>query len=240
MHDGVERAEQGHGGATIFDSFDASTFLQSVNQVDGSFVERFIMPISDLELGGAVVDARWLDHASLYLVIDAIGEQVGPRTTFDNLDVTLWVDPGHNDGVVSAGLSGVGFSHGTSGDIALAHGSFVSAVFSQDPDLTRYAEFTETLTATRAGRALFGHSLDGVTITEHLTTPVGVRDALTVSDGSSVNLVNGGSAEVDLSSPAALQVTPHSLAHALRLQLADELGLWHPNHHAMPQDHLWA
>jgi hypothetical protein len=226
MEHGSSRPALGHAAATAFDGFDASTFLQSVNQADGSFVERFVMPVGGLGLEGAPVDAPWLEHVGLYLVIDASGAQAGPRTEFSSLAVTLWADPGGDDGAASAGLGGVGFPHGTAGDIALATGTFVSAALRQDPDLTRHADFTETFVPTRAGEALFGHALDGLTITEHLTTPVGVRSALAVStDGSTVNLVNGGTAEVELSEAVALRVTPHSLGHALRLQLADELGL---------------
>jgi hypothetical protein len=240
MSSTATRPGDGHATITAVDGFDTATFLQSVNQADGDFVERFILPAGSLTLAGAPVAAPWLDHVGLYLTIDASGGFAAGRTSFDSLTVTLWADPGKDDGAAGAGLGGVGFARGTTGDIALATGTLVSAVLSQDAELTRHADFVETLTATQAGRALFGHSLDGLTIAEHLTTPAGVRSALAVpTDGSTVNLVNGGTAEVELSGIAVLPITPQSLRHAVQARLADELAAWGHGHHGAAPDDPW-
>src|SRR5882762_6282094 len=103
---------------TPTDTADASTFLRSVNQADGSFAEHFLMPITGFENDGNLVIPKGLDKAyDLYLTLDATGK----GTVFNSLNVTLWADPKANDGTpgVSA-TSDPSFSNGTKGDIVLA------------------------------------------------------------------------------------------------------------------------
>jgi hypothetical protein len=182
---------------TAVDSADASTFLKSVNQADGSFVEHFLMPVTGFENNGQSVLPQGLGKDyDLYLTIDATGK----GTTFASLNVTLWADPTADDGTASAtAAGGATFSHGTSGDIALAAGTMVSAQLKFDPATgIRHADFVELLTPTPAGTLLSGGSLKaGSLLEEQTTTPPAAFQAIPQADGSTINLVNGGSAKIN-------------------------------------------
>jgi hypothetical protein len=182
---------------TPVDTANASTFLKSVNQADGSFVEHLLMPVTSFDNNGhsAMPNGLGKDY-DLYLTIDATGK----GTTFASLNVTLWADPTANDGKAFAtATGGAAFSHGTTGDIALATGTMVSAQLNFDPATgIRHADFVELLTPTLAGTRLSDGSIKaGSLLEEQLTTPPAVFQAIPQADGSIINLLNGGSAKVD-------------------------------------------
>jgi hypothetical protein len=181
---------------TPTDTADAGTYLRSVNQADGSFAEHVLMPITGFENNGQPIIPKGFDKAyDLYLTIDATGK--GP--TFGTLNVTLWADPKGNDGTPGVSeTSDPSFSHGTRGDIVLATGTMVSAQLMQDPTGTRHADFVETLTPTLAGTILSGGSLKaGSLLEEQLTSPAITLSSIPQSDGTTVNLLKGGTAKID-------------------------------------------
>jgi hypothetical protein len=107
---------------THVDAIDASNYLQAVAQPNGATVENFIMKVTGFSDNGAAVMPKGFDtDYGLYLTLDAV--IVGG--VFETLNATLWADPKNNDGTPSATTTGIGFSNGTSGDIALATGNGV-------------------------------------------------------------------------------------------------------------------
>jgi hypothetical protein len=189
---------------TATDTANASTFLRSVNQTDGSFSERFLMPITGFENNGQPVVPKGFEKSyGLYLTIEATGK----GTMFDSLNLTLWADPKANDGTPSVSeISDPSFSNGTRGDFALAHGTLASATLMQDATGTRHANFVEDLTPTLAGTLLSGGSLRPDTLLqEQLTSPASVLTATPQADGTTVNLLQGGTAKISAPSFNAVQ-----------------------------------
>ncbi len=183
---------------TSVDTIDTSTFLRAAVQADGSAVEHFLMPVTRFANDGQPITPKGFDSAyGLFLTIDAIGGTAG----FSSLNVTLWADPKNNDGTPSAtATGGATFSNGMTNDIVLATGTLVSASLSLDPTtMTRHADFVESLTPTLEGTALLGGSIhQGSLLEEKLTTPPSAFQSIPQPDGSTINLVNGGTAQVTL------------------------------------------
>jgi hypothetical protein len=182
---------------TATDTADASTYLRSVNQTDGSFSEHFLMPISGFENNGLPVTPKGYDKAfDLYLTVDATGK----GTIFDSLNVTLWVDPQGNDGAAGVSeTSDPSFSNGRQDDIALATGTMVSAHLTMDSSGARHADFVENLTPTLAGTTLSGGSLKEDTLLEEQLSPGPdtTTQSLPQADGTTVNLLANGVAKID-------------------------------------------
>lgn len=187
---------------TPIDTALASTFLRSVNPADGSFSEHFLMPITGFQDNGqAVMPKGFMDKFDLYLTIDASGG----GGVFNTLNVTLWADPKANDGAVSVSAShDPAFANGTKGDFILATGTKVSASLAQDSTGTRHADFVEMLTPTALGSKLSDGTLKaGMLMQEVLTSPASVLSSIPQPDGSSINLLNGGTAVIDFPSAVA-------------------------------------
>jgi hypothetical protein len=186
------------------DNANASTFLRSVNQSDGSFSEHLLMPITGFENNGLPVFPKGFDKAyDLYLMIDATGKGV----TFDSLNLTLWADPKANDGTPSVSKTNdPAFTNGTRGDIALATGTLVSAHLSLDAAGARHADFVETMTPTFAGTILSDGSLKaGGLLEEQLLTPPAAFTSSPQPDGTTITVVNGGTAKIDVPSFDSVQ-----------------------------------
>ena len=190
---------------TLVDTLDTTTFLRSFVQPGGSFVEHFLMPVTGFTNNGQTVLPKGFDTAyGLFLTIDATGgvnPATGVANQFTSLQATLWADPKNNDGNPTATLDGGAvFSSGMANDIVLATGTLISASLSLDPaTMTRHADFVETLTPTWQGTALLAGSIHaGSILEEKLTTPPSTFQSLPQPDGSTVNLVNAGMAEVTL------------------------------------------
>jgi hypothetical protein len=202
-----------HSLFTPVDTLDTSTFLHSVIQTsNSSFALEWLMPVTGLENDGQPV--KLPSNYDLYLTIDASGivGQTTPTpiaTKFTSIDVTLWADPRNDTGTASSTVeNGAAFSGSTNNDIVLATGTMVSGQMSVDSAGVRHATDVETLTPTLDGTLLLGGSIKpGDLLTEQFTTQpnefkvVNPADNPLVSDGTSVNLVNGGSATVTLSDP---------------------------------------
>jgi hypothetical protein len=186
------------------DNADGSTFLRSVNQSDGSFSEHFLMPITGFENNGVPVFPKGFDKAyDLYLTIDATGKGVA----FDSLNLTLWADPKGNDGTPGVSeTNDPSFSNGTRGDIALATGTLLSARLSLDAAGARHADFVETMTPTVAGTILSDGSLKaGDLLEEQLLTPAAAFTSSPQADGTTINVVNGGTVKIDVPSFDSVQ-----------------------------------
>jgi hypothetical protein len=190
---------------TPIDTAEASTFLRSVNPTDGSFSEHFLMPITGFQNNGqAVMPKGFMDKFDLYLTLDASGG----GGVFNTLNVTLWADPKANDGAVSVDPGhDPAFVNGTKGDFILATGTKVSASLAQDSTGTRHANFAEMLTPTALGSLFSDGTLKaGMLIREILTSPAAVLSSIPQPDGSSINLLNGGTATIDFPSADAAGV----------------------------------
>jgi len=196
---------------TPIDTANASTFLRSVNQADGMFSEHFLMPITGVENNGkSVMPKGFLDDYDLYLSLDATGK--GP--VFDTLNVTLWADPKGNDGPVSVSKDhDPSFASGSKGDIMLATGTKLSASLAQDSTGTRHANFVEMLMPTELGSKFSEGALKaGSLLQERLTSPPSTLSSIPQADGSTINLLNGGTAKIDFPVADAVQYSNNVFA----------------------------
>jgi hypothetical protein len=199
-----------HGLFTPVDTLDATTFLHSVIQPNNSFDLQWLMPVTGLQNNGTSVELP--QNYGLYLTIDASGilGQTTPTpvaSKFTSINVTLWADPKNDAGTASSTVAnGASFSGNTANDIVLATGTMVSGEMSVDSAGVRHATDVESLTPTLDGTILLGGSIhQGDLLTEQFTTQPNefqvVPPPVTPGDtsGTSVNLVNGGTATVTLS-----------------------------------------
>ena len=206
------------------DTLDTSTYLHSVVYPNNSFALEWLMPVTGLESNGQAITPPGFDNNyGLYLTVDASGilGQTTPTPIaeqFTSINVTLWADPKNDAGTASSTVkNGAAFSGPTSNDIVLATGTMVSGMMSVDPNTgIRTATDVETLTPTLDGTILLDGSIKpGEQITENFTTQPGEFQALPQSDGTSVDLVNGGAARVTFSnsdgSPATISVPTEAL-----------------------------
>ena len=194
---------------TPVDTLNTSTYLHSVIQTNNQFDLQWLMPVTGFENNGQSVTPSGFDKEyGLYLTIDASGV-VGQTTPtpiaskFTSIDVTLWADPKNDAGTASSTVeNGAAFSGNTANDIVLATGTMVSGQMSVDPTTgVRTAIDVEKLTPTLEGTLLLGGSIkQGDLLTEHFTTQPDEFQVVNPGDGTSVDLVNGGSATVTLTS----------------------------------------
>jgi hypothetical protein len=174
-------------------------------QPNNSFALEWLMPVTGLQANCQPVTPPGFDGKyGLYLTVDASGilGQTTPTPVaeqFTSINVTLWADPNNDAGTASSTLKhGASFSGPTSNDIVLATGTMVSGMMSVDPNTgVRTATDVETLTPTLDGSILLDGSIKpGEQITENFMTQQNQFNALNQSDGTSVDLVNGGAATV--------------------------------------------
>jgi hypothetical protein len=210
-----DHQDRGEGRPVTFDQFDTTNFLIGNNKADGSASEQFILQINGVERNGAHVSLPGLgSDFGMYFIIDAtlLPANGGPPN-FSQLDIKLMVDPGNNDGAVSATTAGVGFANGTGGDFALATGTLVSAALAINADPlpnTRHANFVEQLTPTEAGREAFGDSLTAGDQLRELLTTLGSNPPLNViplPGGDSTTLVNGATGTAQLVSQQSMRLS---------------------------------
>jgi hypothetical protein len=192
-----------HSLFTPVDTLDATTFLHSVVQSNSSFDLQWLMPVTGLANGGTPGELP--SNYGLYLTISASGQlNTGAPPDYHTINVTLWADPNNDAGTGSSTVEhGVAFSGNTANDIALATGTIVSGTMTMDPvSQVRSATYVETLTPTFDGTLLLRGSIhQGDLLTEQFTTQPDEFQALPQQDGTTVDLVNGGTAMVTLSDP---------------------------------------
>jgi hypothetical protein len=209
------------------DTFDTSTFLRAVVQPGGSStVERFLLPVTGLENNGQPVTPKGFGSLyGLFLTIDA----TLAANSFTSLNVTLWADPkndARHPGVSET--SDPAFANGMANDIVLATGTLVSASLSLDPATgIRHANFVESITPTLAGSVLLHGSIQpGTLLHEQLTTPPTAFQSVTETDGTTVNTVTNGAAQVTFDTDRTILVPNISPAN---LHLAHGPTFMHGN-----------
>jgi hypothetical protein len=216
-----------HSLFTPVDTLETTTYLHSVVQSNNSFALQWLMPVTGFEDNGNSVTPPGFDSKyGLYITIDASGFlNTGAPPTYTSIDLTLWADPKNDAGAASSTVkNGATFSGNTANDIVLAKGTMVSGTMMMEPDGTRVATYVESLSPTLDGTLLLGGSIrQGDLLAEHFTTPSDTFQAPTVGD-TTVDLVNGGSAAVTLSSPHGHPATIRIPSEALQLP---HLGFLH-------------
>jgi hypothetical protein len=198
------------GKSVTVDQMDITTYLHSDVAADGSFNERLILQVKGFEHNGLPVNLPGFGtNFGMYFLIDATGQTASGVSSFNSMHIALMVDRGNNDGAPgSTEFGGAAFANGTQGDYALATGTLSSATLQVDPDGTRHPNFVETMTPTRAGKEIFGNSLNmGDLLREVLTTPGGPQ-TFQLDGGKAVQVINGtgfGIAELSPQAPFTLQ-----------------------------------
>ena len=161
--------------------------------------------INGFTLGGAAVSAPGLNSTyGLYLRIDfgvlfpinAAGAYVGPGS-YQQLDIQLVADFGHDDGSVQVNSAGIGFDNppGVGNDVVLASGSLLSASLAMNSNGSRNAHYVTTFQPVAAEAGFFtgtgiGSSLDIILNTAASAFQLVPVDSLTVlnvvgADGNS-------------------------------------------------------
>jgi hypothetical protein len=196
------------------DTFDTSTFLRGVVQPGGAeTVEHILLPVTGLENNGQPVTPK--GFGSLYGLFLTIDATLAANNSFTSMNVTLWADPKNDAGTPGVSVnSDPAFSNGMAHDIVLATGTMVSASLSLDPaTMIRHGDFVESMTPTLAGKVLLDGSIQpGSLLREQLTTPPTAFQSIPQSDGTTVNLVTDGAAQVTLDPEGTILVPNISLA----------------------------
>ena len=200
------------GSVFTADRINASHYLYTVQPTSGPFPETFIERVQGFTLGGAAVTTPGLNGTpgaagsyGLYFAYQANFEFVGGVPTFHSLDVALKADPGNNDGTVASTASGVAFSNtgatGAADDVTLATGALSSASLALIAG-TRNAHFLDTFRAVAGEGGFFATPLTGFNLLEaFLTTPASAFSTAPGLNGSTIQMVNGGTAVFDIQVP---------------------------------------
>ncbi len=188
---------------TPADTMNATNFLREIVQPDGSADLHFLMPVTGFEFQGQPVTPRGFDHLyGLYLTVDATHPAGQVGGIFSSLNVTLRADPLNDAGAASvSATSDPSFANGTAHDIILATGTMVSAAVSLNPTTgTRNADDVVAMTPTFAGDILLDNSIrPGSMLEIKTTTPAADFEVIPDQfDGTTIDLVNGGTAVVTL------------------------------------------
>ncbi|HUN41863.1 MAG TPA: hypothetical protein VMU81_16385 [Acetobacteraceae bacterium] len=189
---------------TPVDTIGTSNFLRAVITPDLKGTLQFLLPVTGFEDKGQPVMPPGFDHEyGLYLAIDGsiLANPNGSANTFTSLNISLWADPGNNDGTPSVSETrDPSFSNGSTNDILLATGTMVSASMSINPDtLVRSADFVDSMTPTLAGRVLLHDSIKpGTELEVKTTTQPSEYTSFPQPGGGFINVVDGGAATVTL------------------------------------------
>jgi hypothetical protein len=216
---GAAPALAGAGSAFTADGIAGLHYLYDVTPPAGSsalYNVYFIERITQFSLNGAPVATPGLNGPpgapgsyGLYLSMQAVAQQSGATRIYHSLTMSLMADPGNNDGAVSSTLAnGLAFANtgptGPADDITLATGSLISGRFTQNPapGIIVLSDFTESFTPAPGESGFFGSPVSPHTeLEELLTTPVTNIALVPQPDGSTVALLNGGGATMDLLVP---------------------------------------
>jgi hypothetical protein len=216
---GASPSLAGAGSAFTADGIVGLHYLYDVTPPAGSpalYNVDFIEQITQFTLNGVPVATPGLNGPpgapgsyGLYLSMQAVAQQSGATRIYHSLTVSLMADPGNNDGAVSSTLAnGVAFANtgptGTADDITLATGSLISGRFTQNPapGISILSDFTESFSPAPGEGGFFMSPVSPHTeLEELLTTPVANIALVPQPDGSTVALLNGGGATMDLLVP---------------------------------------
>jgi hypothetical protein len=200
------------GSAFTANGINATHYFYAVQPTSGPFPETFLERIQGFTLGSAPVSTPGLNGSpgaagsyGLYLTLQASFEIIAGVNTFHSLDVSLIADPGNNNGTASSTTSGLSFSNtgatGAADDVTLATGSLSSASLALIAG-TRNAHFLETIHAAAGETGFFVTPLTAFDlIEEFLTSPASVFTTAPGPGGSTIQMVNGGTALIDIQVP---------------------------------------
>ncbi len=221
------------GSAFTADSINATHYLYAVQPASGPFPETFLERVQGFTRGGAAVSTPGLNGTpgaagsyGLYFTLQANFEFVAGVPTFHTLDVSLIADPGNNNGTASSTPSGLAFSNtgatGSADDITLATGSLFSASLAFNPATgARNAHFLETFRAVASESGFFTTPLTAFNlIEEFLTTPASAFSTAPGPGGSTIQMVNGATALIDIQvpEPASLALLCSALGGLLMIR----------------------
>jgi hypothetical protein len=207
------------GSAFMADGIVGLHYLYDVTPPAGSpaiYPVDFIEQITGFTLNGVPVATPGLNGTpgapgsyGLYLSMQAQVQQNGPSRIYHSLQMSLMADPGNNDGAVSSTQANhLAFANtgptGTADDITLATGSLISGNFQQNPapGISILSHFVESFTPAPGEEAFFASPVSPhALLEEFLTTPVVDFQTVQLPDGSTIALLNGGGATIDLLVP---------------------------------------
>jgi hypothetical protein len=208
----------GAGSAFTANGIVGKHYLYDVTPPAGDpsiYTVNFIEKITGFTLDGVPIQSPGLNGApgaapyGLYLSMQAQVQQAGTARIYHSLTMSLMADPGNNDGAVSSTLANhLAFANsgptGTADDITLASGSLISGTFEQNPapGIIILSNFTESFTPAPGEAGFFVSPVSPFTmIEESLTTPIAVFTSVPQQDGSTIALLNGGDATIELLVP---------------------------------------
>jgi len=191
------------GGPFTADAIDVANYIRTVNVNDRatlrqSFTGEQYQTVTGFTLGGVPVAVAGLNSTfGLYFHITPAGSfpinpsgvPIGPPT-YARLDMALVVDVGNDDGTLSSGVAGIGFSRpaGLANDVTLATGHLVSAMLANIGG-TRHAHYLTTFVPSAGEAGFFVSSGGGWE--EFLTTPPAAFSAVPVDSVTVLNLADG-------------------------------------------------
>ena len=189
------------GSSITADTIEVKTYLTSTIQANGTAPFHQILQITGFDLNGLPVSAPGFNSTyGLYFDINGITKFGPGPPSYSVLNIALMADPGNNNGALSATtVAGLQFANGTGGDILLGSGSLVSASLQLDATGTRHAQYVDTFAAAGGEAAFFSAVFPYLDIT--LTTPAANFAAIAQPDGTTIDLVNGGSGLVTAAAP---------------------------------------
>jgi hypothetical protein len=232
---GASPALAGAGSAFTANGISGLHYLYDDTPPAGSpalYPVYFIEQIAQFTLNGVPVATPGLNGLpgapgsyGLYLSMQAVAQQAGPKRIYHSLTMSLMADPGNNDGAVSSTLANhLAFANtgptGTADDITLATGSLISGRFTMNPSpgISILSDFTESFRSAPGESGFFVSPVSPYTeLEELLTTPTANIQLMSQLDGSTVALLNGGGATIDLLVPEPDSVVVLSSALGLLL-----------------------
>jgi hypothetical protein len=192
----------GAGSAFTADTINVTTYLHAIHPADGSFLLDQLLNVIGFQLNGQPVTASGFGSTyGLYFRINSTGQTIGGITTYNTINISLMADPGNKDGPISASATGISFSNtgptGATDDLTLGTGALISASLAFNPaTMAINAHYLENFTSSPGEMGFFDNSIVSE-LDIALTTPLQLLQTLPPgSDGTFVQLVNGGTGQV--------------------------------------------
>jgi hypothetical protein len=192
----------GAGSAFTADTINVTTYLHAIHPADGSFLLDQLLNITGFQLNGQPVTAPGFGSTyGLYFRINSTGQTIGGITTYNTINISLMADPGDNDGPISASATGISFSNtgptGAADDFTLGTGALISASLAFNPaTMAINAHYLESFSPSPGEIGFFDNSVFSE-LDIALTTPLQLLQTLPPgSDGTFIQLVNGGTGQV--------------------------------------------